>query len=67
MSKKVSVFFGKFFKGALAGGLGSVMLVLQAGHQVASVADVLSLGKVVLAAFVSGAGLAIWKMITWKE
>lgn len=67
MNQKYKSVAMRFAKGFLAGGLGSVAALLEAGVTVTSLADLTNLGFALLAAFVSGGVLALQKWVSWVE
>ena len=65
--EKVYSVIGKLFKGMIAGGLAQISVALSSGATVASLSDIQNLSKTIIVAFVTGAILACYKMLTWEE
>lgn len=67
MSDKTLAFIKRFAKGAVAGGISTMLLQLNNGVTVHSVADLKQFGASLVIAFTTGAFLAIEKMWNWQE
>lgn len=56
----------RFLKGFLAGGLSSVVVILNAGVTISSIADLKQFAVSLLLAFMTGGILALDKALRWR-
>lgn len=57
----------RFLKGFVAGGIAQVIVIVNAGLSISSIADVKAVFTAVIVGFLTGGLLAMQKMLTWKE
>lgn len=57
----------RFLKGFVAGGIAQVILIINAGLTISSIADVKAVFTAVVVGFLTGGLLAMQKMLAWKK
>lgn len=67
MNVKFQAIAVRFLKGFVAGGIASMVGLLQGGVTVTSLVDLRNLGAALLVAFVTGGLLAVQKWVSWVE
>lgn len=67
MSPMIKSAINRFAKGFLAGGIAQVVLIINAGTTINSIADIKAITTAVFIGFLTGGLLAVQKMISWKE